>query len=403
MRPTLFTTLLSFDDALAALARAVRPIERHETLPLEQSAGRVAAAEALAPADVPAFDRAAMDGYAVRAADVSDASDAHPVSVRCVSRIFTGDTSDRAIERGECAEIATGAPIPPGADAVAMVEYTTRDDDRIVVSRATEAGQNVGRRGSDLRADAPIVHPGDGLSPARVGALAAAGFTDVDVFARPRVAILSTGNEVTPPGRPLPPGHVYDVNRFTLQAVVARHGGEPVMGARVGDLVSDLRRALEEASTRDLIVCSGGSSVGGRDLLVDAVQALGAIVFHGLAVRPGKPTLFGRIGQTPIFGMPGNPTSCLSNAYLLLVPFLRATARLAPWRPTRLTLPLARAIRSPSDRHQFFTVRIAADTVEPAFKSSGDITSMAGADGYIEIPAGVSDVPAGSPVVVTLF
>jgi molybdopterin biosynthesis enzyme len=136
---------------------------------------------------------------------------------------------------------------------------------------------------------------------------------------------------------------------------------------------------------------------------VDLVARHGQMIFHGIAVKPGKPTLFATIRDVPFFGMPGNPTSCLSNAYLLLMPFLRASARLPPWTPTRLTLPLAAAIRSSSDRHQFFTVRIRGGAVEPAFKSSGDITSMAAADGYIEIPVSVTDLPAGTPVVVTLF
>jgi molybdenum cofactor synthesis domain-containing protein len=196
---------------------------------------------------------------------------------------------------------------------------------------------------------------------------------------------------------------VYDVNRFTLRAVAEHHGCRATPTPLVGDVLDDLVAALLAAAAHDVIVCSGGSSVGGRDLLVDAVRVLGSIAFHGVAVKPGKPTLLGSIGTTPVFGMPGNPTSCLSNAYLLLMPFLRAMARLPPWTPTRLTLPLASAIRSSSDRHQFFTVRIRDGAVEPAFKSSGDITSMAAADGYIEIPVGTTDLAADTPVMVTLF
>jgi molybdopterin molybdotransferase len=401
MRPDVFGQLVSFDEALRLSLAAARPIARHEKTSLLYALDRIASADVIATLDVPSFDRSAMDGYAVRAADLPAAV---PTTLRCVDRIFTGEVSGRVLQSGECIEISTGAPMPAGADAVVMVERTTRDDDAVTCTGGASAGQHIGRRGADLRAGQVIVRAGDQLTPARIGALAAAGVLTVDIFERPSIAILSTGNEVTSPGDALPPGHVYDVNRFTLRAVAEHHGCRAVLTPLVGDVLDDLIAALRAAAAQhDVVVCSGGSSVGGRDLLVDAVRALGSIAFHGVAVKPGKPTLLGWIGETPVFGMPGNPTSCLSNAYLLLMPFLRATARLPAWTPTRLTLPLATGIHSSSDRHQFFTVRIVNGGIEPAFKTSGDITSMAAADGYIEIPVSVSDLPAGTPVVVTLF
>jgi molybdenum cofactor synthesis domain-containing protein len=400
MRPDVFGDLVSFDEALRRSIAAARPVERRVEATIEEALDRVAATDVVSAMDVPPFDRSAMDGYAVRAADLSATL---PVTLQCVDRIFTGEMSDRVLGAGECIEISTGAPMPRGADAVVMVERTTRAGSAVTISSGAVQGQHIGRRGADLRAGQAIVVAGDLLTPARIGALAAAGITSLQVYDRPSVAILSTGNEVTPPGSTLPPGHVYDVNRFTLRAVAEHHGCRATLTPLVGDVLDDLVAALQAAASHDVIVCSGGSSVGGRDLLVDAVRTLGSIAFHGVAVKPGKPTLLGSIGTTPVFGMPGNPTSCLSNAYLLLMPFLRASARLPPWTPTRLTLPLAAAIRSSSDRHQFFTVRIRGGAVEPAFKSSGDITSMAAADGYIEIPVSVTDLPAGTPVVVTLF
>lgn len=401
MRPDVFGELVSFDEALRRALAAARPIARRETTTLADALGRVASADVIATLDVPPFDRSAMDGYAVRVDDLQPGTGA--IALRCVDRIFTGEVSQRMLGAGECAEISTGAPLPAGADAVVMVERTTRDGDTVSFSGSVNAGQNIGRRGTDLRAGQAVVRAGDLLTPARIGALAAAGVTNVEIFERPSVAILSTGDEVTSPGETLRPGHVYDVNRPTLRAVAQQHGCTAVLAPLVGDVLDDLVDALRAAAAHDVIVCSGGSSVGGRDLLVDAVRALGSVTFHGVAVKPGKPTLLGRIAATPVFGMPGNPTSCLSNAYLLLMPFLRATARLPRWTPTRLTLPLARGIHSSSDRHQFFTVRIVNGAAEPAFKSSGDITSMASADGYIEIPLSVTDLPVGTPVVVTLF
>jgi len=223
------------------------------------------------------------------------------------------------------------------------------------------------------------------------------------VFARPRVAILSTGNEVVEPGQPLPPGHIYDVNRFTLGAIVSAHGGLPESHRPAQDTVEALLASLDACTEADLMVFSGGSSVGERDHVVDAIAARGEMIFHGIAVRPGKPTAFAMVGGTPFFGMPGNPTSCLSNAYILLVPFLRAIARLPPHAPRTIRVPLGRRIVSAAGRHQFYTVRLRDGAAYPAFKGSGDITSLSQADGYIEIASDQSVVEDGTGVEVTLF
>jgi molybdopterin molybdotransferase len=313
------------------------------------------------------------------------------------------------VERGTCAEIATGAPFPPGADAVVMVEETGKNGDGIGIDvfAAAVPGQHIGRRGADITAGDQVIAVGDRLSPSRIGAIAAIGRADVEVFSKPRVAILSTGNEVVEPGTTLAAGQIYDVNRFTLGAVVTAHGGlaEPRRAAR--DTVDALVDALDACATADLIVFSGGSSVGERDLVVDAIAARGEMIFHGIAVRPGKPTAFAMIRagdrRTPFFGMPGNPTSCLSNAYILLVPFLRALGRLPPHVPQTVSAPLGRRIVSAANRHQFYTVRLREGMAFPAFKGSGDITSLSKADGYIEIPADESVVEEGSSVTVTLF
>ena len=248
-----------------------------------------------------------------------------------------------------------------------------------------------------------VIAAGDVLTPSRIGALAAIGCTGVEVFAKPRVAILSTGNEVVQPGAPLPPGHIYDVNRFTLAAIVVAHGGAPAPQPAAPDTREALVEALDACADCDLIVFSGGSSVGDRDLVVDAIAARGEMIFHGIAVRPGKPTAFAMVGGTPFFGMPGNPTSCLSNAYILLLPYLRALARLPRHTPRTVEAPLGRRIASAVNRHQFYTVRLREGVAYPAFKGSGDITSLSQADGYIEIPADQSIVDEGTLVTVTLF
>jgi len=402
MRP--FTSTISIDEARARLAEAVRPIERVDWIPPTEAAGRVAAADVTSTVAVPPFSRSAMDGYAVVAADTQAASKASPVRLRIVERIYTGQMPTVGLVPGSCSEIATGAPMPEGGDAVVMVEDTVAaGPDAVDIVTGVTAGQNIGRRGADISPGDQVVRRGDLLNPARVGALAAIGATEIEVFGRPRVAVLSTGNEIVPPGAALSAGQIYDVNRFTLSAVVNEHGGAAEPYDSSPDTLDDLQDALDRCADADIIVFSGGSSVGERDLILDLVRARGQMIFHGIAVKPGKPTAFARIGEAAFFGMPGNPTSCLSNAYILLVPFLRATARLPVFRPQVVRVPLARRIVSQAGRHQFFAVRLDRGTAEPAFKGSGDITSLSRADGYIEIPADQSVVEEGVVVDVKIF
>jgi molybdenum cofactor synthesis domain-containing protein len=402
MRP--FTSVISLEEARRLLSGRVRPIERTERVPLAEAAGRVAAAAVTSTIAVPPFARSAMDGYAVVAADTRGASRAAPVTLRIVERIYTGQVPRTRVDSGSCAEIATGAPLPEGADAVVMVEETVRGDgDRVNLCAAAAAGQNIGRRGADISPGDRIVGPGDLLNPSRIGAIAAIGGDAVDVFARPRVAVLSTGNEVIEPGAPLKPGQIYDVNRFTLAAVIASHGGVTQAHRPVEDTLDGLAGALDACAGADVIIFSGGSSVGDRDLVVDLIAARGEMIFHGIAVKPGKPTAFALVGGVPFFGMPGNPTSCLSNAYILLVPFLRATARLPLYAPKTVRVPLGRRIVSQAGRHQFYTVRLQGGAAFPAFKGSGEITSLSQADGYIEIPSDQSTVEEGTVVDVTLL
>lgn len=402
MRPIRET--ISLDDARALIAGVARPVSRVEAVPLEQANGRVLANPVVAQADVPPFSRAAMDGYAVRAADTFGASTHEPRTLTSVETVHTGQVPTLPVAAGECTEIATGAPVPAGADAVVMVEETdSASNGSVRVYAPVYPGQNVGRQGADIRVGQRVFEAHTVLNPSRLGALAALGYVQVDVFARPRVAILSTGDEVVEPGQPLKPGQIYNINRFTLAGIIAEHGGEPVALPTAPDTLDGLQRALDACRGFDVVVFSGGSSVGERDLILDAVERMGTVLFHGIAVKPGKPTLFGTIGDTPIFGMPGYATSCLSNAYMLLVPPLRRMAHLPAATPRTLRVVLGQRVVSTTGRHQFYTVRIVNGTAMPAFKGSGDITSMAQADGYIEIPAQIDVVEAGEVVEVVIF
>ena len=402
MRP--FEDVISLDAARAILDATGAPIEKVETVPLSEANGRVLAADVVARGDVPPFSRAGMDGYAVRARDTQGASRSSPRTLTRIGTLYTGQAPGLTVGDGECVEISTGAPIPGGADAVVMVEETDSGAGHAVqVFSQVQPQQNVGRQGADIRAGEVAVAAGEVVNSSRIGALAAVGSVRVDVYARPRVAILSTGNEVVDPGRELKPGQIYDINRFTLAAVVSDNGGLAVVHPPAPDTLDALLAALDDLTGHDIIVFSGGSSVGERDLIRDAIAAKGTMLFHGVAIKPGKPTGLGIVNGKPVFALPGYPTSCLSNAHMLVVPMLRRIARLGPRISRTLTVPLAGRIASSAGRHQFYTVRVEDGTVVPAFKASGDITSMSRADGYIEVPANVDAIEAGTSVVVTMF
>src|SRR4051812_3131021 len=261
MRP--FSHTISLEAARAILDRTGSPVTSAESIPLEAAANRVVANDVIAPFDVPPFARAAMDGYAVRAADTRGATRSAPRSFRLAGTVYTGQVSAIRIEDGACIEIATGAPLPDGADAVVMVEDTDLDPDGHVRCYGhVNPGQNVGKRGGDIQAGNIFLSAGDIINSSRIGALAALGLSAVAGYRQPRVAILSTGNEIVEPGRPLQPGQIYDINRFTLSAVVAENGGVPVPVPPVPDTMEALSAALDLCLENDIVVFSGGSSVG---------------------------------------------------------------------------------------------------------------------------------------------
>jgi molybdopterin molybdotransferase len=402
MRP--FGHTISLDAARAILDRTGDPVTGTEFLPIDRTNNRVVTNDVIAPYDVPPFARAAMDGYAVRASDTLGASRAAPRSLRLVATVYTGQVSEIPVREGECIEIATGAPLPDGADAVVMVEDTDEEQDgRVRVCAPVNPRQHVTGRGADIQAGQSVLKAGDVINSSRIGALAAVGIPSIEVYRRPRVAILSTGNEIVEPGLPLAPGQIYDINRFTLSAVVTDNGGEAVPFAPAADSLDALTASLNAGIANDIVVFSGGSSVGERDLMIDVLSSNGHVLFHGISVKPGKPTGLALVSGKPVFSMPGSPASCLTNAHILLVPLLRRMARLGPRVTRTVQLPLTDRVTSALSRHQFYTVRIVDGGVVPAFKASGDITSMSRADGYMEIPADVESVERGSLVDVTLF
>jgi molybdopterin molybdotransferase len=398
MKP--FGKLLPREDAMRIIRENVKQMTRTESVPLEEAAGRVLASDISAGFNVPPFTRARMDGYALKARNTTRASKSKPKMLKLIGVGYAGEPFEGTVGDGECIEIATGSPLPNGADAVVMVEYTRLSEKTVEVMREARPGDNIAPEGKDIKAGELVVGSGEVLTPAKVGALAALGIASVQVYAKPRVAIYGTGNEITPQGQPLRPGQVYDINSYTLTGIVEANGCVALRRKLVRDNREDLIAALREAAAFDVGIFIGGSSVGSRDLVAGTVGELGVVRFHGLKVKPGKPTLFGIVDETPIFGMPGYPTSCLSNAYIFLIPALRKLARLSPAEMRKIRVKLDKPIEKDREREYFCTVRLQDGKAIPVFKASSDITSMTHADGLIIVPRGAGKLRSGTRVEV---
>lgn len=402
-----FGELISLARAQELVLAAAQPLEASESVELAAAAGRVLATPLVADRDVPGFARSAMDGYAVRAADLTGVTPAEPARLALLEAVHAGHLPRGAVGAGSCIQVATGAPLPEGAEAVVKVEDTVRDGDTVLVHVAMERGKHVVPRGEDMRAGDEVLAPGMVLAPARVGVLAALGLAQAQVYRRPRVTLLPTGTELVPPGRPLQTGQVYDSNAPALAPLVRQAGGVAERTPALGDELGGLEEALRTAAgNSDIVVVTGGSSVGERDLLAPAMERLGSIEFHGVAVKPGKPVLCGRLDGTLVLGLPGNPTSCLLTAWLFLRPALRRMARLPPDLRRCRTAKLAADVQPVRDRDQLMLVRLEgtgdALRATPCYRGSGAIMSMALADGVVALPAGAG-AGAGEQVEVELL
>ena len=331
--------LLTFEEAQARVLAHARPLPG-ETVPIERAGGRVTADAARAAVDLPPFPSSAMDGYAVRAVDV-------PGTLPVVARIAAGRPAARRLESGEAMSISTGGVVPEGADSVVPVEYVVQHDNSIDVAGDVVVGAHVRPRGGDVRAGDIVVEAGVRLGPAQLGGLAAAGVADLRCARAPRVAVLSTGTELARPGEPLGPGQVYEANAIMLAAALAAAGGDIEVLPAVADDESALAEALERGLAADVLVTSGGVSVGPHDLVRRIEAELGVEeVFWRVAIKPGKPVSFGVRGETLVFGLPGNPVSSLVGCELFVKPALRALlglpAPLPEFEPGRLAAPLRR-------------------------------------------------------------
>jgi molybdopterin molybdotransferase len=341
-----------------------------------------------------------MDGYAVIGEDLHGAGE--PVELEVLGCVLAGNLNPTELQTGQCWEVATGAQLPLGADTVVPVEQTTCTGSRLMVLKSVEHGAHVSMRGEDLRKGDVIVAAGGLLTPSAAGALASIGVVNIDVRRRPQVLLVPNGDELVPLGQELKPGQVYDSNSVALQALLEANGAL----VRRTPIVRDNPAALVEGvgvDTIDLVVTLGGTSVGRHDLVLDVVEQMGEVLIHGIAIKPGKPVLIGRIGEVPIVGLPGFPTSCLFTGYLFAEPMVRTLAGLPLGHRSRTKARLVATVNSPRGKRQFVSVQVHAGEAAPVYRASSTITSMSRANGWIEIPEESTEFVAGRHVEVTLF
>ena len=397
--------MLDLETALTRVLAAL-PTPQTESVPLIQAADRVLAESVSSPVDLPPFDNSAMDGYAVRAAEVSKATPAAPVRLRVRIKIPAGQHFTGELAAGECARLFTGSPIPRGADTVVMQEDTRTDaaqPDEILICDAGAPGEYVRCRGEDVQQGAMLAEAGTVLTPGTIGLFAATGISQVSVGRRPVVGLLATGSELREAGQPLAPGQIYESNRATLAPLVTQAGGVPITFPLVPDTLAATRAALARAfSESELVVTSGGVSVGEMDFVKTAFEALGGeLQFWKVAMRPGKPFVFGRLGEKFLFGLPGNPVSAFVTFLLLVRPALRR------WQGEHgVALPIHRgvlgeALSNSGDRRHFVRVRLdrAGNVFSAGKQASHALASLAAADGLLDVPP-ATQLAAGTRVSV---
>jgi len=410
----LFKAFTVFEARREIARRMILP-RRTKTIPLTEALGFRASGGIKAPGDVPGFHRSTMDGYAVRARDTFGASEGMPAYLDLAGEVLMGQNVAGQVQTGQAWRIPTGGMLPAGCDAVVMVEHTEELDARTIgVTRPVAPGEHIVRRGEDIADGELIIPAGQLIRPQELGVLAAAGITMVEVEEPLRVAIISTGDEVVDPAATLAPGQVRDINSYTLYGLVRRAGSVPALAGIVGDDQVKLKEAMErELSRSDLILLSGGSSVGARDVSARVIESLGppGILFHGISIKPGKPSIGAVVEGKPVFGLPGHPVSAMV-VFALLVEPLVSNGRYALGGEEFLlefpvTARITRNLASAAGREDFVRVALRQSggelLADPVLGKSGLIATMSRASGLARIPSEAEGVEAGELVRVKLI
>lgn len=401
------------DEAERILAKSFVPKPvGSEFVALSEAYGRILANDFVSPHDIPPFNRSTVDGYAVKAADTFGAEENRPVTLRLTGRANIGEAPKVKVRKGTLVEIVTGAPIPEGADAAVMIEYTELRGDSVLVRQAVSHNENVMKAGSDIRKGETVLTKSTSLSPYEIGALAAIGSVKVEVFKRPIVAIFSTGAEVTEPGKPLTPGKIYDINAHSLSAAVEECGCEPQNMGIVQDEPSQMKTALQSAlKTADLVITSGGVSVGPTDIIPKVLNTLGkpGVVVYGIAIRPGKPTTIALVNGAPVFSLPGHPASSLMIFHLFVRPRLLRMAGRREQENLIVKAVVSERLFPARGRRTYVTVTLRKDRDGRIIASpvgtgaSGAVTTLSKADGFLIIREDQQFIEKGSCADVELF
>lgn len=398
--PKEFRNLIALDAAQSIVMQHLPATHSREVL-LREAKGSILAHKIVSAIDVPGFSRASKDGFAVKAIDTIESREDRPVSLRLKGGVPMGRQPEISVSHGEAAEVSTGSMMPPGADAVVMIEYSEAEGENVLVRRPVYSGENIQTAGSDISLGEAILFPGTRLQPREIGVLAALGCTEVPVKTL-KVAVASTGNELVEPGKALETGQIYDINTYTIASAVEDCGGQAIHYG----ILPDNREAMTDALLKmardcDMILVSGSTSAGVGDMIYLVIDDIGDLIFHGVNFKPGKPVLFGTINGKPCLGLPGYPTSALTVFSCLAAPAIRAALGRSH---TNMRTPgrLAEPLRT-EGRRQMMAVGLSGELVYPVDKGSGSITTLAGADGVIDIPSGVEYLEKDREVQVELF
>lgn len=397
-----FLSVVPVDEAIRVIREIANPSSLEEVL-LSDAQGRVLARDISSDIDIPGFNRSTVDGYAVHSSDTTGAGESLPSMLTLTGRIIMGENQDEPILAGSCVYIPTGGALPPGADAVVMIENSEDLGDQILIHRPVAPGENIISRGEDFGSNRVAVHAGTQISSRVAGVLAACGASRVPVSSRPRIGIISTGNELVSVQTIPVHGQIRDVNTWLCAGFVTEQGGIPVIYGIILDEVQSLTQALEEALySCDAVLISGGSSKGERDICADIIASRGEVLIHGIAISPGKPTIIGTAYNKPVIGLPGHPAS----AYVILQVIVRELLKKMTGRTgyeNRIRVRLKTPVRSAQGREDYVRGVLEGDGVIPVLGRSGLTNTLIQSDGIIRIPRTVEGYEAGEMVEVIVW
>jgi molybdopterin molybdotransferase len=406
---TEFLKIVGVDEAKEIIENLFRESYemKSENVSIANSYNRVISKNMDAIFDLPPFDKALKDGYAMKAEDSFGATEENPKILKCVDSVKAGSFSKKTIKNGECIEISTGAPIPNGSDAVMMVEFSEKLDESndIAILKSVPPTEDIAKKGSDIEKGKLLLKKGTILNPMKIGLLSTQGIADLSVFKKLIVSIISTGNEILSTNEKIEYGKIYDVNTNLIKGAVLSSGGIPIIKGIVKDDYNQLKaKIIDSLKSSDIVICSGGTSAGVGDVLRNVIEELGEVLIHGIAFKPGKPTLIGKIDGKIIIGLPGNPVSAIIVYNVFIDQYIRLISGLSEKESNkRKKFKLAKRIHSAKGRMEYLLIEIKNNEAYPILKDSGAIASLSYADAYIKIPKSTEIIDVGETVEIILL